>query len=323
MRVAIVHDGCNLSETNQELCCQYDIIEELNAAFKSLGHESITVPCLKDLSEFLSKLFDLKPDVIFNICESIWARSEDEMKMAALLDTTPFPYTGSGPVALGLAQDKALSKYILIQAGVPTPEFQLIEQLTDLETITCPEFPAIVKPAGEDGSAGIEEEAVVYGAEGLSKRVEFVLQEFKQPAIVEDFIDGRELNVSLIGNGKYEALPISEIVFSNGKKVCGYKAKWVEDCDEYRDTIPSCPAKLKRDQKKAVEDAAKMAAKAHQCRGYTRIDIRLSKDCIPYVIDVNPNPDLSRDSGIIRSAGAAALSYQDLVQEILDLALSH
>ncbi len=318
MRVAIVYDGCNYSETKPDQACQYDIVEYLTQSLNSLGYESIPTPVLKDISTFLEQLYRSKPDVVFNICESIFARSEDEMKMAALLDTTPFPYTGSGPIALGLAQDKALSKSILKYASIPTPQFFVVHKISELVTMSCLEFPLIVKPVREDGSGGIEENAVVNNLQELASRVEFTFQEFKQEALVEKFIDGRELNVALLGD---RALPISEIVFSGSTKVCGYKAKWVETSVEYSETTPCCPAKLKEDIREKSEDIAKRAASTHKCRGYTRIDIRLSSEGVPCVIDVNPNPDLSHDSGIVRSAKAAGLSYTDMVREIINLAL--
>ena len=269
----------------------------------------------------MKRLCSLKPDIAFNICESIFTRSEDEMKMAAILDVTGFPYTGSGPIALGLAQDKGLSKSLLQQGDVQTPKFCIIHKQDELEGMPPVEFPIIVKPVREDASAGIEEDAVVHNLQELTRRVEFILEKFKQPAIVENFIDGRELNVALLGNGEYEALPISEILFSNDRKVCGYRAKWVQDSIEFRETTPLCPAELRMHVQRSVEDTARLAAKLHKCRGYTRIDIRLSREDIPYVIDVNPNPDLSRDAGMVRSANAAGLSYKDMVGKILTLAL--
>ena len=319
MRVAIVYDGCNYSETRTEQACQHDILENLTEAFDSLGYESICMPVFRHISGFLRQLYLAKPDVLFNICESISTRNEDEMKMAAILDTTPFPYTGSGPVALGLAQDKALSKSILQYARVPTPEFTVVHKPSELETMPAVEFPLIVKPVREDGSDGIEENAVVNNLEELTSRVEFVFREFKQQALVEKFIDGRELNVALLGD---KPLPISEIIFSNGRKVCGYRAKWVEDSIEYSETTPCCPAKLKEDIREKIQDIAKRAAGTHECRGYTRIDIRLCSEGIPYVIDVNPNPDLSQDSGMVRSAKAAGLSFRDMVREIINLAIN-
>ncbi len=318
MRVVIVYDGCNYSETRTEQPCQHDILENLTEAFDSLGYESICMPVFRHISGFLRQLYRAKPDVLFNICESISTRNEDEMKMAAILDTTPFPYTGSGPIALGLAQDKALSKSILQYANIPTPQFFVVHKISELVTMASLEFPLIVKPVREDGSGGIEENAVVNNLQELASRVEFTFQEFKQEALVEKFIDGRELNVALLGE---KTLPISEIVFSGSTKVCGYKAKWVETSVEYSETTPCCPAKLKEDIRKQTEDTAKRAARTHKCRGYTRIDIRLSSEGVPYVIDVNPNPDLSRDSGIVRSAKVAGLSYTDMVREIINLAL--
>jgi D-alanine-D-alanine ligase len=158
----------------------------------------------------------------------------------------------------------------------------------------------------------------------LMERCEFVIRHYRQPALVEEFIEGRELNVSILGNEKPVALPISEIDMRSMPKgtarVCDYRAKWVPESEEYLQTVPRCPAPVGRAMERRVKEIALAAFRLLSCRGYARIDIRLSSRGIPYVLEVNPNPSIGPDAGIARSAAAAGISYPKLICRIADLA---
>jgi len=185
-------------------------------------------------------------------------------------------------------------------------------------------YPLFVKPIREDASLGISRNAFVTDRAGLKERCRYIARRYRQPALVEAYVEGRELNVSIIGNRKPTALPISEIDMStipDGKpRVCDYRAKWVPESEEYITTVPLCPAPLPRATERKVKETALACYRLLSCRGYARVDIRLSRENVPFVLEVNPNPCIAPDSGIVRSAAAVGISYPKLIYRIADLA---
>ncbi len=183
-----------------------------------------------------------------------------------------------------------------------------------------------MKPLHEDGSLGISKESVVFDDESLSRRIQYVIEKYNQPALVEEYIDGRELNVGLLEtNGKVEILPISEIDYSEFPegfpKICGYEAKWIPESIEYQKSKPICPAPLEWVMKKRVEHIAIKAYKLFECRDYARVDIRIDRDGKIYVLEVNPNPDISPQSGMARAIKAHGMTYEEFVRVLLERAI--
>ncbi|WP_448592466.1 D-alanine--D-alanine ligase family protein [Thermoflexus hugenholtzii] len=267
--------------------------------------------------------FDPEEWVVFNWCEALEGDPYGEPRVARALEALGFLYTGSGPWALTVAGHKALMKAFLTLNGIPTPAWRVCHRLADLEGWEV--FPAIVKPAREHGSIGITPEAVATSPRALRERVEYVLEVLRQPALVEAFIPGRELNVSLWGNGDPEPLPISEIHFdglSEEERIVDQFAKWDRGSERYRRTVPVVPAPLDERTEAEVVHVAALAYRALRVRDYGRVDIRLAPDGTPYVIDVNPNPDLSPDAGFVRSAAAAGYDYGRMAVHILRIALA-
>jgi D-alanine-D-alanine ligase len=178
----------------------------------------------------------------------------------------------------------------------------------------------------EDASIGIENSSVVYDLESLRQRVATVLKTYNQPSLVEEYIEGRELNVAIIGNEKPVILPISEIDFSKlppgYPKIVTYNAKWVEGSVEYSGTVGTCPANLEPNIAQQVREVALKAYLLMDVRDFARIDIRLSSQGVPYVLEVNPNPDISRDAGFSRSARTAGMTWEDLLEKIIETALA-
>lgn len=259
--------------------------------------------------------------VVFNWCEALEGDPYAEPRVARALESAGFLYTGSGPWALTVAGNKALMKAFLTLNGIPTPPWRVCHRLQDVEGWR--DFPAIVKPIREHGSVGITPEAVVTSPSALRARVEYVLEMLRQPALVEVFIPGRELNVSLWGNGDPEPLPISEIFFDGlpeEERIVDQWAKWERGSERYRRTIPQVPAPLDEWTEAEVVHVATLAYRALRVRDYGRVDIRLTSDGTPYVIDVNPNPDLSPDAGFVRSAAAAGYDYGRMAAHILRIA---
>ncbi len=268
-------------------------------------------------------LGDHPPDVVVNLCESVSGDSRGEMAASALLELLGIPFTGSGPLALGLALHKDKAKELLVARGVPTPAFTVVSSLAELPRVQLP-FPLIVKPVREDASAGVTFDSVVQDAASLREAVELVLRTFQQPALVERFVAGREVYVSLLGNTPRVVLPLSEIhfgkAFEGRPRIVSYRAKWETASAECRDS-PSGPCTLLPAVEAKVVGAALAAFEALGCRDYGRVDLRLSADGEPYVIDINPNCDLHPQAGYARAAAAAGMDYAALGSRLVDVAL--
>ena len=266
-----------------------------------------------------------KPDLVFNLCESLAGDARHEAVLPSLFELCGVRYSGSGPLALGTALRKDRAKAVLRAHGVPTPAGLVIDtpaelyKLSELSELTD-RFPLIVKPAREDASTGIDLASVVYDLTTLKQRVELVLQRYTQPALVEEFIGGREIYVSLIGNGAdLMALPMHEVDFSamprGAPHIVTYEGKWNCDSPEYHGTR-SVKAELTAAARDGLVAAARAAFFALELRDYARVDLRLGSDGRAFVIDVNPNCDLSNGAGVCRAAGFGGIDYPDLIERV-------
>lgn len=302
--------------------------EEVQSALHERGYDTAMIPLRYDrgagLDEFISSIEDAGEDVVFNLCEAAFGISSYEMNIAALLELKGVRYTGSGPLALGLSLDKGISKDILTRRGVMTPGYRVVESIKDkLEGES--RFPLIVKPLKEDASLGIDPDAVVKNAGELSKRVEFVITRFNQPAIVEEYIDGREFNIAVLGNGAgTKVMPPAELTFvdfpADSPKICSYEAKWIPTSPFYKKTVPVCPAEVSAALAEELKRVALRSYNVMECRDYARVDVRLGNDGAIRVLEVNPNPDLSMDAGLARAAKAYGLDYPVLIEHIVETA---
>jgi D-alanine-D-alanine ligase len=300
-------------------------MEDLKEALISLGYKPTIFNVDSDVFRLIDFLKNEKPDLVFNIVESLGNEAIHEMNVAALYELFGIPYTGAGPLTLGISLNKPRVKELLSYHGIRTPKFQVFGLLD--KVILQPEmtFPVIVKPAREDASVGIEDKSVVYILNDLKKRVRFIHQEFDQPALVEQYIDGRELNAAVIGNSRPFVLPISEIDFSgltdSMHKIVTYAAKWLQGTIEYDGTKGVCPAPLSPDVEALVKETALRCYQLLGCRDYARVDFRLTENGELYVLEVNPNPDISDDAGFARSARAYGFTFPQLVSKIVESAL--
>jgi len=304
-----------------------DTVKEVDAALRKEGFGTRVTP-LKgcDIGVLDGFIRDIKGEdqLIFNLCEAAFGKSSFEMNIAALLELYGLEHTGSGPLTLGLALDKGLTKDILNSRDIMTPEYAVLrEPPTKLKRSL--KFPLIVKPLREDASIGIDSGAVVKTMKALRKRVEFIINTFRQPAIVEEYIDGREFNIAVLGNGKgIRALPPSEIDFTEFPEslpriVC-YEAKWVTESPLYKKSKPVCPANVPDSVRSELESVALKAYETMGCRDYARVDVRVGEDGNIKVLEVNPNPDISMDAGLARAAKAAGLDYPKLISSIAEAA---
>jgi len=300
--------------------------EDVANALNELGFRTSLFNASDDVRALLTFLSEEKPDLIFNLVEGLGEKAIHEMHIAGMYELLGIPYTGSSSVTLGLCLNKIRTKEILSHHHIPTPKFFLCERAHRLKFEHLGvQFPLIVKPSREDASIGIENKSLVESFDDLQQQIEYVNTTFHQAAIVEEYIDGRELNVAVIGNTEIVALPISEIDFSelpNGfPKIVTYNAKWMKGTPEYDGTNGKCPAELLSDVEQRVKEIAMQAFRIMECRDYARVDIRLTKKNEPFVLEVNPNPDICDEAGFIRSVRTAGISYTEIIGKIVSYAL--
>lgn len=300
-------------------------VAAVEAALRDAGHDAVRVPLDFPLSRGLGALEAGGFDLVFNLCEGLGDVTSAEVGVAALLDLACVRYTGADPLALGLALDKARSKELLAARGVRTPRWCVLRDGATPLPAGFP-FPAIVKPLFEDGSLGIDDASVVGDEPAMRARVAFVHEHFAEPALVEEFIDGRELNVSVLDEGARRfALPVAEIEFGGmpaGKpRIVTFNAKWHESSVEFHHTVPVVPALLTEAVAAEVRACALQAAEVLGVRDYARVDLRLDRQNRPWVLEVNPNPDISPDAGLPRAAWVHGWTYEQLVQNVVDMAM--
>lgn len=301
-----------------------DEYELLAQRLQKVGFKSFTYNVKDDVVKLIDLLEEEKPDAVFNFIELIKDNPRLEMSVAGIFELLKIPYTGAPPLALANAQNKALTKRILHINGILTSRFMVIKY-GEKEFYHLLDYPIIVKPAYEDASVGIDNNAIVFDDIQLKNRINFVFDHFKQAALIEEYIEGRELNVAVFGDENPIALPISEIDFSEMPdhlhNIVSYQAKWDPLHESYHKTIPICPAPLSKKIEKKIKEIAIKSFKVMGVRDYSRVDIRLSKSDVPYVLEVNPNPDLTEGAGFMRSAEAGGYAYNSMLKEIVLLAL--
>ncbi|MBA4405829.1 D-alanine--D-alanine ligase [bacterium] len=298
--------------------------EDMAKSLQKVGYEAYTLNIMDSLQIFIKDYEKNKPDVVFNLVELYKDQPRLEMSFTGMLELLNVFYTGAPPMALGTCQNKTLTKRILGSLGIRTPRYKIIKNMERSFRLGL-RYPLIVKPAWEDASVGIENESIVDNVDTLKKRIEYVFNSFKQPALVEEFILGRELNVAVFGDKDPVVLPISEIDFSrmpdNLHPIVSYQAKWDPMHEAYHKTVPICPSILPDETRAEAERMALECVHAVGTRDYSRVDMRLSKDDNKlYVLEVNPNPDLTPGAGFLRSAKQAGYSHKKTLKMIVDFA---
>jgi D-alanine-D-alanine ligase len=262
-----------------------------------------------------------RPKLIFNLAEGFQGMAEKEMNVAALFELFGIPYTGNPARTLALAQDKILTKRILASAGISSPRWTVFQggEFPDTSFLACP---LIAKPSREDASIGISPAGVFPGRSGIEKAARGLFDTYRQPVLIEEFIDGREINAALQEKeGELTVLPLSEILFDGlpggAPRIISYEAKWRGDSVWYRGTPAACPAAPDADLRSRIE---KIAAEVFSLLGgkdYGRVDFRVDAGGKPFVLEYNPNPDISLAGGFVRSLRAAGLEFQDFVSILL------
>jgi D-alanine-D-alanine ligase len=303
------------------------VIEQVDAVAAVLteaGYNVSTIITSSEVNQLIGKLHDERPDLIFNFCESIEGDSFQEMNVAGLYELLRIQYTGSNPLTLGSCLNKVRTKEILTFHKINVPTYRVYNSPDEVLRKKIG-FPAIAKPIHEDASIGISNASVVRDRDHLQILLGDMLKKFRQPILVEQFVDGREFNVAIVGNDEVVALPVSEIDFSTMPEgyqhIVSYEAKWMPDSVEYKSTVPVCPAKISRRLEQKIQNTAIRAYQAMSCRDYARVDMRVDKTGNVFVLEINPNPDLSPSgSGFARSAAAFGWSYGQLISNIVQSA---
>jgi len=318
-------DQISRGDPQDLLAVQYTIsaAQHIFEALAYQGYRVLKIAVRGDLGELERNLRPFSPETtfIFNNCDSFNGDNLGAVQVIRLIERLGFKHTGASADSAELCINKPRCKERLMSFSVPTPRYQLFERAEgDFQL----EFPAIVKPSIEDASMGIDLCSVVCSREDLFNRVAYIVEEYEQPAMVEQFIGGRELAVSLMGNKVLEKLPISEDDYSAIpnplEHLLTYESKWKPESPYYQNIPVRVPASLTRRQEQTVRKVAEDSFRAVGLRDLGRVDMRFDNG-IPYVIDINELPDLSPDAGLFNSARAAGMTYPQMVERVLINAL--
>ena len=288
-----------------------------------LGYQTVMIPVRNDLQAFARDLGQYSPQntFVFNACDGFAGDNFSASKIPQLLNDLGYKHTGSTAEAVRRCTDKARAKQHLAKKGIPTPAYQLFKRPGGEVSL---QFPVIVKPVHEDASMGIEEKSVVANKKELMERVDYVVSEYCQPALAEEYIVGREFAASMWGNGKMTMMPLVEHDFSAVddplKSFLTYESKWLEDSFTYNEFKVICPAEVTAEEEENIRKVAVGAFRAIGLRDFGRIDMRY-RNGVPYVIDINELPDLAPDAGFARTSLTAGYTYDQMVDRILTLAM--
>ena len=299
--------------------------KDVLGALKALGHDVSLLGIFNDISPLFEQIKENKPDVIFNMMEVFNNRSDLEKNMAAVLEVLDIPYTGASSGALFLCNNKALSKKIFNFHKIKVSRFQTYYLGKRAVVPAKFKLPAVIKPLCEEASRGISQASIADSPEAFLERIKFIHDNMQMDAIAEEYIDGRELYVGVMGYKQITVLPPRELLFSNMSegepRIATYKAKWDE---VYRKKwgIKSVPAsKLSEGLERQIEDVCKRAYRALDMDSYLRFDIRVDTQGDVYIIEPNANPCIAKVDEIALSAAKGGMSYEDLIQKVLDLAI--
>jgi D-alanine-D-alanine ligase len=307
------------------------VCEQVQQVLVTLGHRVKRLAARPNLRDLTGRIANDDADLIFNLCESLGGVSQHEQHVAALMEVMGRRFTGAGSIGLALAQDKALAKKIFNFHGLSYPKFSTIHA-GQVDWADDLRFPLFVKPQTEDASIGIDAKAIVRNVKELMERISYIQTEFNTPALIEEFIEGRELYIGILGT---ETLPILEWDFSKvppgHPKIASREAKWDEEA-VYKDAPQVFPDDIPEQVAARLKEAAVQAFKILKLRDYGRVDLRLRKAKDPrkesaidgleyFLIEVNPNPYLEPKAEFAMAAQKQGLSYPDLIQRIIDSAM--
>lgn len=318
MRAAIIYDAGSAEWSSQDVAAVLSNVHEVRTALRRRDYDVELVPVRLGEFRWLSRA--RKADLVVNLCEGINGHAKYEDFVVNTLELTGLPFTGCRAWPVTVCHRKHVANTLLRNAGVPIPSFVLTQGNSIPGDIP---LPAIVKPAAEDASVGIDASAVCTTRKALRKRVVQMTEQFED-VMIQQYVPGREINVGFIGR---QMLPLSEIRFDSmppdAWPIVTYAAKWSTGSPDDLGTVPVCPAAVSPELAKRIAHVAWRAWELLAgAEGYGRVDIRVTEDGQPYVLEVNPSPDLSSNAGLARMAQAFGWSYDELVHRIVDEALT-
>lgn len=321
MKIAVLHTKDALEHPVDP------VLDQLDEAIRANGHETRRVMVDDTVEPLVAALKHDPPELVFNIAESFAGKSALESNVAALLNLLKLRYTGSSPAGLIVAGDKTLTKKVLSFHGILTAKFATVFR-GNVDWAGDINFPLILKPPQEDASLGITQKSIVNDVKELLETISSIQTEYESPVLVEEFIDGREFYVGVLGNSNVQALPIIELDFSKFPKglpkIASWSAKWGEDGEgkgaEFAGTESVFPTDLPEDLAERIKKVAIDAFQALRLRDYARVDLRVTDSGKIYVIEVNPNCYLEQKSEFATAAQKEGIEYPALINRIIELA---
>jgi len=309
--------GHPFSEASLDVLAQVEAVE---ASLGNIGISSVRIPFTKDVGLFVQRVDKEGIGMIFNLCETVDDDPRFAGHPASVMELIGIPFSGSPSIALMLTADKLLTKQLLKAEGIRTPKYRFYNNMTSFLPHTL-KYPVIVKPRFQEASIGIDQDSIFEDEDQLRKGLPKIYERFG-PVFVEEYIDGREFNVSLLGYPLGRVLPIAEIDFSNFPEgiypIVGYRAKWDIESFEYHNTPRSFPEGLPNDLMRKMERVALDCFRICMLRDYGRIDIRVDSKGKIYVLEVNANPCLSPNAGFTAAIDKEGMTYSDFVKDLLD-----
>jgi D-alanine-D-alanine ligase len=302
------------------------VLAQLEEALRGGGHDVVRLTVDAEVEPVILALRREQPDLVFNLAEAFNGKSALESNVAALLNLLGLRYTGSSPSGLIQAGDKTLTKKVLSFHRIRTPEFATVYRGA-VDWAGDISFPLIVKPPQEDASLGITQKSIVRDVRELLNTIAQLQADYQSPALVEQFVEGREFYVGVLGNANARALPVVELDFSKYPeglpKIASYEAKWGDEGEgtgsEFEGTQSVFPTDVPEEWVTRMQQVAVDAFHALRLRDYARIDLRVTEAGEVYVIEVNPNCYLERNGEFARAADKAGVSYEELITQIVEL----
>lgn len=300
---------------------EFDVVQSL----RYMGHEATPVGASDDLSKIRDAITELRPHICFNLLEEFHGVGTYDQHVVSYLELCKQPYTGCNPRGLMLSHDKYLAKKIMTYHRIPTPRFVVIPRGKRVKFRGKLDYPLLVKSVVEDASLGITESSLVHDEEGLNRQVTYLHETLRSDALVEEYIAGREFYVGVLGNQRLKVLPIWEMKFTKAPKkptIATAKVKW-DAATQERLGVETDAAVLPDDLRERIIALCKRVYKALDLSGYARIDLRCNAEGKVYVLEANPNPNLSFGEDFAESAETDGIEYEDLLGRILNLGLSY